>query len=271
MSHRKLREIEFIETGYQWYLNHSTDIVMRNSCVILWTHANGIRGPHIDAWTADPEVSSPSCWRVFFMLHVTHDRTFIRETNIVCAWPGLQVSYIPTTIYIHLANFILYDRSIFIQLLSIIIKKALQNISRRKLIFRKIIFYKIIFSRNSIFTMLALIWYRRVEKCAHVYFSLFTRKFSVCSQHQSLFVSQNSPTWHDEWVGNLSEHKRRPTSPTWPDVNARSRVLKTDPKHTTRQWSIIISFRPPLHTGECGQVRNSFLLGGYKIWTVGQP
>lgn len=67
---------------------------------------------------------------------------------------------------------------------------------------------------------------------------------------------------------NQSEifHRRRPTSPTWPDANAHSRALKTDPKHTTRQWSIIISSRPPPCTrenaGRCAA--HSFLLGAIK-------
>lgn len=52
------------------------------------------------------------------------------------------------------------------------------------------------------------------------------------------------------WIRNLSEHRCRPTPPTWPDVNTHSRALKTDPKHTTRQWSIIISSRPPPRTRE---------------------
>lgn len=111
------------------YLNHATArTVMRNSRVV-WTHASGIRGPHIDAWTADPEVSSPSCWRVVFMLHVTHDQTFIRETNIVCAWPGRQVSY--TTTYIHPTNFIPYNvRSMYLHRTFIYNNSLIQHLEK---------------------------------------------------------------------------------------------------------------------------------------------
>jgi len=54
-------------------------------------------------------------------------------------------------------------------------------------------------------------------------------------------------------------------------VNARFQVLKTDPKHTTQQWPVIISSRPPPHSRAGGRADDRQLPPwGYKIRTLRQ-
>jgi len=92
------------------YLNHATArTVMRNSRVVYELTRVVYEGhismrERLTLKCLHPLVGESS------LCYTLHDQTLIRETNIVCAWPGRQVSY--TTTYIHPTNFILYSNNL---------------------------------------------------------------------------------------------------------------------------------------------------------------
>lgn len=176
------------------------------------------------------------------MLHVTRPNAHSWDKYSLCVTRATSFIYH----YLYSSNklYSVFEQSIFIGLLSII--KALHNI------LRKINFSLKIPNVSLRCFLLHDIIIRGTEKRGFIYLflSLFIRDkiFSLFATQK--FVRKSKWVRRDESVRNLSEHRCRPTPPTWPDVNAHSRALKTDPKHTTRQWSIIISSRPPPRTRE---------------------